>query len=286
MVARKIPTVPQRALANALERRREAAGLSREDVNSALEWSSMKLYRIETARVTVSPGDIRELALLYQLADAETEALVALARQAKRPGWWKGMSGSLPAGFSVHLELESAAQAIRSYEVQFAPGLWQTEDYARAVLSARSATSTPEQIERQVTIRMRRHQILDRTSPPPPEIWAVLDEAVIRRVVGGRDVMRAQLARLRDISENTIVTLQVLPFSAGAHMAAYGSFSLFDPSDPAFPVTASTDRPGGTLIEDDPSDISQYTVIFDHLRATSLNPAESRSLIGEAMRLL
>jgi hypothetical protein len=246
----------------------------------------MKLYRIETARVTVSPGDIRELALLYQLADAETEALVALARQAKRPGWWKGMSGSLPAGFSVHLELESAAQAIRSYEVQFAPGLWQTEDYARAVLSARSATSTPEQIERQVTIRMRRHQILDRTSPPPPEIWAVLDEAVIRRVVGGRDVMRAQLARLRDISENTIVTLQVLPFSAGAHMAAYGSFSLFDPSDPAFPVTASTDRPGGTLIEDDPSDISQYTVIFDHLRATSLNPAESRSLIGEAMRLL
>src|ERR1019366_3379417 len=114
MVARKIPTVPQRALANALERRREAAGLSREDVNSALEWSSMKLYRIETARVTVSPGDIRELALLYQLADAETEALVALARQAKRPGWWKGMSGSLPAGFSVHLELESAAQAIRS----------------------------------------------------------------------------------------------------------------------------------------------------------------------------
>jgi hypothetical protein len=286
MVARKIPTVPQRALANALERRRETAGLSREDVNSALEWSSMKLYRIETARVTVSPGDIRELALLYQLADAETEALVALARQAKRPGWWKGMSGSLPAGFSVHLELESAAQAIRSYEVQFAPGLWQTEDYARAVLSARSATSTPEQIERQVTIRMRRHQILDRTSPPPPEIWAVLDEAVIRRVVGGRDVMRAQLARLRDISENTIVTLQVLPFSAGAHMAAYGSFSLFDPSDPAFPVTASTDRPGGTLIEDDPSDISQYTVIFDHLRATSLNPAESRSLIGEAMRLL
>jgi Domain of unknown function (DUF5753)/Helix-turn-helix domain len=286
MAARKIPTVPQRALANALERRREAAGLPRESVSSSLEWSSMKLWRIETARVSVSAGDVRELALLYRLEDADAQALVELARQARRPGWWKGMSQSLPEGFSVHLELESAARAIRTYEAQFVPGLWQTEDYARAVLSARSATSTPEQIERQVTIRMRRHQILDRTSPPPPEIWAVLDEAVIRRVVGGRDVMRAQLARLRDISENTIVTLQVLPFSAGAHMAAYGSFSLFDPSDPAFPVTASTDRPGGTLIEDDPSDISQYTVIFDHLRATSLNPAESRSLIGEAMRLL
>ncbi len=286
MTARKIPTVPQRALANALERRREAAGLSREDVNSALEWSSMKLYRIETARVTVSPGDIRELALLYHLKDADTEALVELARQAKRPGWWKGMSESLPAGFSAHLELESSARAIRRYDAQFVPGLWQTEDYARAVLSARSVTSTPEQIERQVTIRMRRQQILDRTSPPPPEIWAVADESVIRRVVGGRDVMRRQLARLREISEDTRVTLQVLPFSAGAHMAAYGSFSLFDPSDPAFPLTASTDRPGGTLIEDDPSDIGQYTVIFDHLLAASLSPAESRSLIGEAMRLL
>ena len=286
MAARKIPTVPQRALANALERRREAAGLSREDVSSTLEWSSMKLWRIETARVTVSAGDVRELALLYHLDDADTQALVELARQAKRPGWWKGMSQSLPEGFSVHLELESAARAIRRYDAQFVPGLWQTEDYARAVLSARSAASTPEQIERQVTIRMRRQQILDRTSPPPPEIWAVLDESVIRRVVGGRDVMRAQLSRLRDISESTTATLQVLSFSAGAHMAAYGSFGLFDPSDPAFPVTASTDRPAGTLIEDDPSDISQYTVIFDHLLATSLSPAESRSLIGEAMRLL
>jgi hypothetical protein len=286
MAARKIPTVPQRALANALERRREAAGLSREDVSSTLEWSSMKLWRIETARVTVSAGDVRELALLYHLDDADTQALVELARQAKRPGWWKGMSQSLPEGFSVHLELESAARAIRTYEVQFVPGLWQTEEYARAVLGARSVNSTPDQIERQVSIRMRRQQVLDRASPPSPEIWAILDESVIRRVVGGRDVMRGQLARLREISETTVATLQVLSFSAGAHMAAYGSFSLFDPSEPAFPVTASSDRPTGTLIEDDPSVISQYTVIFDHLRATSLNPAESRSLIDEAMRLL
>jgi len=286
MAARKIPTVPQRALANALERRREAAGLSREEVSSALEWSSMKLWRIETARVTVSAGDVRELALLYHLDDADTQALVELARQARRPGWWQGMSQSLPAGFGVHLELESSARAIRRYDAQFVPGLWQTENYARAVLSARSVASTPEQIERQVVIRMRRQQILDRTSPPPPEIWAILDESVIRRTVGGRDVMRRQLARLLEISKSTTVTLQVLPFSAGAHMAAYGSFSLFDPSEPAFPVTASSDRLAGTLIEDRPSDVSQYTLIFDHLLATSLNPSESRSLIGEAMRLL
>lgn len=286
MAARRIPTVPQRALADALERRREAVSLSREDVNEALEWSSMKCYRIETARVTVSPGDIRELARLYRLEEAETEALVALSRQARRPGWWKGLAQSLPEGFSVHLELESTSRAIRRYDAQFVPGLWQTEDYARAVLSAHSLTSTPEQVERQVTIRMRRQQILDRPDPAPPQIWAVLDEAVIRRVVGGRDVMRGQLGRLREISQATTVTLQVLPFSAGAHMAAYGSFSLFNPSDPAFPVTASTDRPAGTLIEDDPAVIGQHTVIFDHLRAAALDPSESRTLIGEAMRLL
>jgi uncharacterized protein DUF5753/helix-turn-helix protein len=286
MAARKIPTVPQRALANALERHREAAGLSREDVNAALEWSSMKSYRIETARVTVSPGDVLQLAKLYHLSDADTDGLVELARQAKRPGWWKGMAQSLPEGFSVHLELESAARAIRTYEAQFVPGLWQTEDYARAVLSARSLTSTPEQIERQVTIRMRRQQILHRNSPPRPEIWAILDESVIRRMVGSRDVMRGQLARLGEISSSNTATLQVLPFSAGAHMAAYGSFSLFDPREEAFPVTASTDRPTGTLIEDDPTVIGLYNVIFAHLLAASLSTAESRSLIGEAMRLL
>ena len=285
-MAARVPTVPQRVLAAALERHRDNAGLTRDDVAQKLEWSAMKPYRIETARTAVSPGDIRELALLYKLDDAATEQLVTLARQAKRPGWWKGMAEALPFGFAVHLELESTAHGIRTFAEQFVPGLWQTEDYARAVLGARSVTSAPEQIERQVAVRMRRQQVLDRDDPPPPEMWTVLDEAVIRRVVGGRDVMRAQLERLREVSSGPWVTLQVLPFSAGAHMAAYGAFSLFDPSDPAFPVTASTDRPAGTLIEDDPSSIDQYTRIFDHLRATALNPAESRALISEAIGLL
>lgn len=285
-MAARVPTVPQRVLAAALERHRDNAGLTRDDVAHALEWSAMKPYRIETARTAVSPGDIRELALLYKLDDAATEQLVALARQAKRPGWWRGMAEALPSGFAVHLELESTARGIRTFAEQFVPGLWQTEEYARAVLGARSVTSAPEQIERQVTVRMRRQQVLDRDDPAPPEMWTVLDEAVIRRVVGGRDVMRAQFERLREISAGPWVTLQVLPFSAGAHMAAYGAFSLFDPSDPAFPVTASTDRPAGTLIEDDPYSIDQYTRIFDHLRATALNPAESRALISEAIGLL
>jgi len=286
MAARKIPTVPQRALAGALERQREAAGLSPRDVAARLEWSETKVWRIETARVTVSPGDIRELARLYGIDDAGTEALVQLARQAKRPGWWKGMSQALPEGFSVHIELESSATAIRTYEAQWVPGLWQTEAYVRAVLAANSLTSTPEQIERQVQVRMRRQQILARPDPKPPAIWAILDEAVIRRVVGGRAVMRGQLERLHEASGDPAATLQILAFNAGAHMAAYGSFALFDPSDPAFPVTASTDRPAGSLIEDDPEDIHRYTMMFDHLRASAMSPGASRTLIDEAMSLL
>jgi Domain of unknown function (DUF5753) len=245
----------------------------------------VKVWRIETARVTVSPGDVRELARLYGLDEAGTEALVQLARQVKRPGWWKGMSQVLPAGFSVHLELESAARSIRTYAAQWVPGLWQTADYARALLQV-GLTQTPEQIERQVQVRMRRQQILERSEPAPPAIWAVLDEAVIRRVVGDRTVLRGQLGRLREIAASPAVTLQILPFTAGAHMAAYGSFALFDPSDPAFPVTASTDRPTGSLIEDDPADVRRYAAMFDHVRAASLSPPESLMLIGEVMSLL
>jgi hypothetical protein len=283
---RKIPTVPQRALAAALQRHRELAGLSREDVQRELGWSAMKPYRIETARVAVSPTDVRRLAMLYGLGDAGAAELAELARQASRRGWWTGLAQSLPAGFAVHLDLESSARAIRMFADQFIPGLLQTEAYAREVLSARSVATTPEQVERQVEVRMRRQQILVRADPAPPRIEVILDEAAIRRVVGGRAVMAAQLRRLRDAAWDSRVTLQVLPFSAGAHMAAYGAFSLFEPADSAFPVTASTDRPAGTLIEDDPSAISQYTLIFDHLRAAALSAARSLAMIGEAEELL
>jgi hypothetical protein len=283
---RKMPTVPQRVLAAALERHREQAGLSREDVQRALGWSVMKPYRIETARVAVSPADARRLAALYGIDKARADELADLARRARQRGWWTGMAQSLPAGFTVHLDLESSARTIRMFADQFIPGLLQTEPYARAVLSARSIAGTPEQVERQVEVRMRRQQVRYRKEPPAPGIELVLDEAALRRAVGGRAVMASQLRRLHDAACNDGVTFQVLPFSAGAHMAAYGAFRLFDPADPAFPVTASTDRPAGTLIEDDPSAIGQYNVIFDHLRSVALTTDKSLALICEAQELL
>jgi transcriptional regulator with XRE-family HTH domain len=286
MVVRKTPRVPQRALAAALERRREAAGLSQKDAAARLEWSETKMYRIETARVKVSPGDIRELAMLYGLGEEDTEAMVALAREVKRPGWWKGMTQVLPQGFSAHLELESKSTAIRSYDAQWVPGLLQTEDYARAMFAAHSVARSPEQIERQIQVRMRRQEILTRFDPAPPTLWAILDEAVVRRVVGGRDVMRGQLEKLLSAPGNQNVTVQVLSFAAGAHAAAYGSFAIFEPSDPAFPLTTSADRPAGTLIEDDPDDTQRYTLMFSHLQAAALSPAQSLSLVSDAISLL
>jgi hypothetical protein len=279
-----IPTVPQRALAAALERHRELAGLSRADVRQALGWSPMKPYRIETARVTVSPADARRLALLYGLSDTETTELEELARQAREPGWWSGLAQSLPAGFAVHLDLESSARTIRMFADQFVPGLLQTEAYAREVLGAHSIASTPEQVVRQVEVRMRRQQILTRGDPP--ELEVILDEGVLRRAVGGRAVMASQLRHLREAARVERAIIRVLPFSAGAHMAAYGAFSLFSPADSAFPVTASTDRPAGTLIEDDPVAIGQYTTIFDHLRTIAHASAKSLAFISEAEELL
>jgi hypothetical protein len=287
MPPRKIATAPQRALANALERHRLAAGMEREQAAEALLWTVMKLYRIETARVTVDPADVLQMSRVYEISEADTASLVTLARQARKRGWWQGMSGVLPEGFSVHLELESAARQIRTYESQFVPGLLQTEEYARAMITARSVRGTPEQVERSVAVRMRRQQILSRDVPPPPHIRAVLDESVIRRVVGGRDVMRQQLTRLLELAaDGSRFTLYVLPFTAGAHPAGNGSFTLLDPADPAFPVTASTDRPTETLIEDSAEAIRLYSTIFDHLVAAALGAAESSTLIAEAIRLL
>ena len=286
MAHRPTPTVPQRVLAAELKRHREASGISRDEVAAALEWSTMKPWRIEEARVKVSAGDVRELAKLYGLGEAETEALVALARQARRAGWWKGMEGALREGFAAHLELEATARSIRTYEAQLVPGLWQTEDYARTVLSGPSVPAADEEIDRRVQIRMRRQQIWDRADPPPPACWAILDEAVIRRQVGGRNVMRGQLQRLHEVAARPNVTLQILPFSTDAYIGAYGSFTLFDPQEADWPTAVSTSRPMGTLIEDDQATVQRYALIFDHLRAAALGVGDSLVLIAETVGLL
>ncbi len=285
MPATPSPTARGRRLRHELRRLREEAGLTHSEVARRLEWSASKVSRIETGQSRAQTGDVRDLLEVYGITDAATcEALVQLAREARRRGWWTRYTDVLGGGTYVGLEAEAAT--LHTYESMFVPGLLQTEDYARAVVRAWQARPDPEALERAVTARMARQEILSRTDPP--EIWAVLDEAVISRPVGGPETMRAQLQHLIDVSSrpNSPVTLQVLPFAAGAHPGMDGTFVVLDFHTPKDPPIVYLETATDGLYLEEPSDIERYTLRFNHLVARALGPDESRAMIaGLAQRM-
>src|SRR5215471_12990838 len=274
------PTARGRRLRHELRRLREEADLTHSEVARRLEWSPSKVSRIETGQSRVQTGDVRDLLEVYGITDETTcEALVQLAREARRRGWWTRYSDVLGSGTYVGLEAEAAA--LHTYESMFIPGLLQTEDYARAVIRAGQARPDPETLERRVMARMARQEIL--TRPDPPEIWAVLDDPVVSRPVGGANVMREQLQHLIDMSTrpNTPLTLQVLPLSVGAHPGMNGPFVILQftsPTDP--PMVYLETATDGLYLEETP-DIERYTLRFNHLVARALGPDESRNMISD-----
>ena len=235
MPAHSSPTVKRRRLAAELRSYRDRAGLTIEEVAQRLEWSTAKISRIENARVSVLPRDVKFLLGVYGVEEngEEWETLLALARESRQKGWWYAYGDAIPEGFETYVGLEADATTLRTYESEYVPGLLQTEDYARAVMRATMLTASDEEIERHVAVRMVRQERL--TGPGAPEIWAVVSEAVIRRVVSGEPVMRAQLSRLVEASKQPNITLQVLPFSVGAHAGMDGAFMILGfpaPTDP------------------------------------------------------
>jgi len=279
------PTARGRRLRHELRRFREEADLTHGEVARRLEWSASKVSRIETGQSRAQTGDVRDMLEVYGVTDQATiEALVQLAREARRRGWWTRYTDVLGSGTYVGLEAEAAT--IHTYESMFVPGLLQTEDYARAVVRAWQARPDPDALERAVTARMARQEIFDR--PDPPEIWAVLDEAVISRPVGGPEVMRAQLHHLIEVSTrpNSPLTLQMLPFAVGAHPGMDGTFVVLDfhaPKDP--PIVYLETATDGLYLEER-TDIERYTLRFSHLVARALGPDESRTMIaGLAQRM-
>ena len=218
-------TVLRMLLGAQLRRLREAAGISAEKAGYEIRASRSKISRMETGRVGFKLRDIEDLLTLYGVTDGEQRArVVALAGRSREPEWWTQYNDILPDWFETYLGLESAAASIRSFETQFVPGLFQTEDYARAVTRLGHGAAPPQQVERRVELRVKRQELLAR--PNPPRIWAVMDEAVLRRPVGSATVMRAQLGRLAGAARLPGVTLQVVPFARGGHAAASGSFSI------------------------------------------------------------
>ena len=232
--ARSGPTALRIALGAQLRRLREAREVTTGEAAEAIRATHSKISRLERGRSAARQRDVADLLTLYGVTDeAERERMLALTRQAAAPGWWQQYNDVLPRWFELYIGLERAASVIRTYEMQFIHGLMQTEDYARAVILIANSHAPAAEIERRVSMRMKRQQML--TEPGAPELWAVLDEAALRRAPGGRKVMRAQLEHLLEITELPNVTLQIVPFDVGPHAAAGGPFTILRFPEPDLP---------------------------------------------------
>jgi len=278
------PTVRRRRLRSELRQRREDAGLTQEQVAGEMEWSLSKLVRIEAGTVGISTNDLRALLSLYGLREREhVEELLELARAARQRMWWTSYKNTLGPAYLEFIGFVAEASTIRYFHPMVVPGLLQTEDYARAVITdGATGVLEPEDIDARVDIRMTWiNDVLGR--PEPPTFLVVLDEAVIRRRVGGAAVMRAQLRHLAALAGEPYMRIAVVPFTAGAHPGLYGSFALLEFTDPADDTILYLENaPTDMILRDRPTEISRYAVAFDRLVDTALAPEETIAVLTEA----
>lgn len=286
MTAWEVPVNPlvRRRLALELRRLREAAHLTCEEVGTTLECSASKISRIETGRVTVSPRDVRDLLTIYGVPDDQRDSLMQLARDARQKGWWHAHADAVEPYLTTYLALEQAASEIRIYCVSAMSGLLLTEDYARLSMTAgRAVIERPRPADEMVRLLAERQR---RARESPPQLWVVLGEAVLRRRVGGREVMRRQIEHLIELSARPEVCLQVMPFIGGLHMPLDASFTILafpDPADPDIPIVF---YPTGMLWIEDMAEVGQYNTLFRHLQATSLSPNDSVAFMASVVKEL
>jgi hypothetical protein len=277
------PTVRRMVLGAQLRRLREAKGVPREAAGWAIRASESKISRMELGRVGFKDRDVADLLTLYGVGDdGERTSLLALAREASIPGWWHPYGDLLPNWLQYYLDLEAAATLIRTYEVQFVPGLLQTDDYARAVILLGYADADTEEVNRRVRLRMARKQLL--TRPDPPQLWAVIDEAALRRPVGGLDVMRNQLEALKVASGLPNVRLQVIPFLAGGHAAAGGAFTILRFPGEDLPDVVYIEHLTSALYLDKREDVDHYAVVVGRLFIEADPPARTAEILGRILR--
>jgi transcriptional regulator with XRE-family HTH domain len=276
-------TVLRMLLGAQLRRLREAAEISAEKAGYEIRASRSKISRMETGRVGFKLRDIEDLLTLYGLLDEEQRAkVIALASRSREPEWWTRYNDILPDWFETYLGLESAATAIRSFETQFVPGLFQTEDYARAVTRLGHQTAQEPEVERRVGLRLKRQDLLARRQPP--RIWAVMDEAVLRRPIGGTAVMRAQLFRLAEAARLPGVRLQVVPFARGGHAAASGSFTILRFEERDLPDVVYIEQLTSAVYLDQRPDIEHYLEVVDQLSGEALTPAATALFIEQVIK--
>jgi hypothetical protein len=272
------PTVLRILLGTTLRRLRTEQGISREDAGYAIRASHAKISRLELGQVSFKERDVADLLTLYQVRDeAERAPLLALARQANAPGWWHKYGDLLPGWFEVYIGLEGAASAIRTYENQFVPGLLQAPGYARAVIRLAHEHTPEEELDRRVALRTARQGRL--AGDHALTLWAVIDEAVVRRNLGGCEVMRAQFDHLLEMMERRNVTVQVMPFERGGHAAAGGAFSILRFPERELPDVVYMEQLTSALYLDKPAESDHYMQVMDRLSIQADSPAESRRFL-------
>jgi len=276
------PTVLRMILARQLQALREKAGMSYEQAAEAIYASPWTVRRMERAEGGLKPLSVKGLLLAYGITDVrEIDAFLALARDASTPGWWHSYNDVLPAWFRTSVGLEEAAIVIRGYEPQCVPGLLQTEDYSRALITIGFPDAAAGETERLVRARMTRQQILTREDPP--QLWMVIDEVVLRRPLASRAVMRAQLDKLDEATALPNVTLQVLPFVTGPHPAMYGMFHVFRFPAQELPDIVYGESMTSAFYLDKPGDVTAYLEVLDRLCAQAA-PAENTASILRDIR--
>jgi transcriptional regulator with XRE-family HTH domain len=277
------PTVRRMLVGAQLRRLRTDMGLSREEAAEAIRASEWKIHRLENGQVGFKDRDIVDLLRLYGVTDPEEVAgFLEFAREANAPGWWQYYGDLLPQWFRVYVDLESAASLIRTYEGQLVPGLLQTEDYMRAVIAGAQLDEQAEEGERRVALRMARQTLL--TRPDAPRLWAVIDEAALRRPVGTPEVMRGQLERLIDATKLANVVLQILPFVAGAHPGMVGAFSILRFADQELPDVVYVEHLTNAQYLDRRDQVNQYLHVMDRISMRAAPPDETVDILHKILQ--
>ncbi|MET7637395.1 helix-turn-helix transcriptional regulator [Streptomyces sp. NPDC005438] len=276
MASQVNPTVRRRRLGQELRRLREQRGMTAEEVADRLLVSQSKISRLENGRRSISQRDVRDLCGVYEVEDRLiVDSLMQMAKESRQQGWWHAF-GEIP--YSVYIGLETDAASLRVYEPQVVPGLLQTRPYAQAVVTGALPEATTDAVEKRVQVRMRRQErVVDTVQPL--RLWVVLDEAALRREVGGPATMLEQLGHLRDMSQLPHVTVQVMPFSMGAHPGVNGQYAILEFPEASDSTVVYLEGVTSDLYLEKANDVQSYSVMYEHLRAQALNPDQSREFI-------
>ncbi|MER6068921.1 helix-turn-helix transcriptional regulator [Streptomyces sp. NPDC001093] len=276
------PTVRRRRLGQELRRLRELKGMTAEEVAERLLVSQSKISRLENGRRSISQRDVRDLCGVYEVEDQRiVDSLMEMARDSRQQGWWHTF-GDIP--YSVYIGLETDAESLRVYEPQLVTGLLQTRAYAEALVQGALPETSTAEIEKRVQVRMRRQERITAENNPL-RLWVVLDEAALKRVVGSRLVMREQLDHLIEMSQLPHVTVQVLPFEVGAHPGLNGQYAILEFADAADSSVVYLEGVTSDLYLEKAQDVQKYAVMYEHLRAQSLNVEQSRQFIAKVAKL-